>query len=1238
LEPASILNTTARQLASALLVDGCAISYWDRERDVLVLQTDYTVDRDHEHTAEPGTVYHLADMPAARTVLHSRVPLVVQASNPDADPAEVRWMMESKTSSLLAVPLVVRDKVTGLLTLTQSEERAEREFTPTDVALCQTLTNQAAAVLENARLFKQAQQEIAERRIAETQREQLLTDLERRNTQLQTAAEISRAAGSILEPGRLTQQAVDLVREGFDLYYAGLFLLDETRQWAILRAATGKAGRIQLENGHKLQVDSDSMIGWCVTNGQARISLDVGAEGTRFVNPLLPKTRSEIALPLSSRGQVIGAMTIQSSQEEAFSQDDISALQTMADQLANAIQNASLFKERSRHSEELTTLNYISSTVNQSLEMQELLDTVLEAVIAVMGFDAGLFSLADETTGQLYLAAFQALPDSMVRQFEQNGLAGTLCQVVHEAGETLGLGDLREGAPVDVDGLIRNGLLAYVGIPLVHQERRLGTLCIFGRSAHDLDIAQLSILEAIGHQIGVGIQNARLFNQVQAALSGAEEQTEHLSLLNEMSWELSQAEGIDEILANAAYQTARILSAEQVTVSSIDAKTGSYAVLALHGEKGIVALGECQPLAGSPIEVVFQEKRLVNIAEAETAVLDGFRSYLFAPLYTAGQVSGTINLANRDPNAYDPRHENLMLQIASLLSAALEKRHLFEQTEASADELSMLFDVSQELASALLRPEEIAEIVVRQLFGFGDMECSISLLSSDGNALRVSADLFIEDGTVRREEADAEFQLSEYPTTARAMETLRPLVVQAGDPEGDPAELAYMRQLEVETLVIFPLSVKGEAIGVMELKSWEKRHYTPKQLNLITTLANQAAAALDNARLFEQAQGHAQRERRLRQIVTAINASEDLLSDLDAIADLVCEFTPANAVALVRYTPGDAEFTYYGTRKGTQGPLSFQQRVRMPIRSSRPGWVITHEQPWIGNDLRKNQRFAEEKRMVDEGTGSRAILPLRIGDRILGALDLGSPEPNAFSEEDVTFIGQVADQLALALERMRLLEETQAALAKVQATHQRYLREQWEGALASGPHHVWGYIEGPDGLRATEKVWTPEIEQALATGELTTVELPATKDGQSNHSGLAVPIRLLGQTIGILDFSAEERIWTEDDKALVTALADQIAVALENQRLFEQTQRRAQREHLAGEIVGKIRAAGDVRDILETAVEELGRALGVSRTRVHLGDPNNGQQFSHDNRRKPIQSSTGVTDAGTHTEDMETHR
>ena len=177
-----------------------------------------------------------------------------------------------------------------------------------------------------------------------TERKRVEEALERRALQLQTSAEVSHAASSILDPDELIQQAVDLVRERFGLYYAGLFLVDDSRKWAVLQAGTGKAGPKMVEQGHRLEVGGESMIGWCIANKQARIALDVGKEAVRFENPLLSETRSELALPLVSRGQVIGALTIQSAEEAAFSEEDIAVLQTLADQVTTAIANARLYK------------------------------------------------------------------------------------------------------------------------------------------------------------------------------------------------------------------------------------------------------------------------------------------------------------------------------------------------------------------------------------------------------------------------------------------------------------------------------------------------------------------------------------------------------------------------------------------------------------------------------------------------------------------------------------------------------------------------------------------------------------------------------------------------------------------------------------------------------------------------------------------------------------------------------
>lgn len=174
----------------------------------------------------------------------------------------------------------------------------------------------------------------------------LLKDLQRRNAHLLASSEVSKAATQIHEIQEVLTRCVDLIRTHFGFYYAAVFLIDEAGEWAVLRAATGEAGHQLLEVGHKLGVGSQSMVGWATANNAARIALDVGDEAIRFDNPYLPKTRSEMALPLRVRGDVIGALDVQSTSLNAFSDEDIQTIQMMADQVAIAIDNARLFGKR----------------------------------------------------------------------------------------------------------------------------------------------------------------------------------------------------------------------------------------------------------------------------------------------------------------------------------------------------------------------------------------------------------------------------------------------------------------------------------------------------------------------------------------------------------------------------------------------------------------------------------------------------------------------------------------------------------------------------------------------------------------------------------------------------------------------------------------------------------------------------------------------------------------------------
>ncbi len=174
------------------------------------------------------------------------------------------------------------------------------------------------------------------------QNRELLQQAERRSRLLEAAARVSHSITSILDLDALLHATVDIICDEFGFYYAGVFLVDEEGEWAVLRAGRGEAGRQMVEAGHRLRIGGSSMIGMAIAERKARIALDVGDEPVHFKNPYLPHTRSEMALPLVVRDKVIGALTIQSVEEAAFTEDDITALQTMADQLAIAINNARL--------------------------------------------------------------------------------------------------------------------------------------------------------------------------------------------------------------------------------------------------------------------------------------------------------------------------------------------------------------------------------------------------------------------------------------------------------------------------------------------------------------------------------------------------------------------------------------------------------------------------------------------------------------------------------------------------------------------------------------------------------------------------------------------------------------------------------------------------------------------------------------------------------------------------------
>ncbi len=521
--------------------------------------------------------------------------------------------------------------------------------------------------------------EINELMRAQEERERLLVALEHRSIQLQTAAEVSRATSSILAPDELIQQVVDLVCERFDLYYAGLFLVDQTGEWtsepgkwAVLRAGSGEAGRKMLEAGHKLEIGGTSMIGWCVANKQARIALDVGEEAVRFDNPLLPETRSEMALPLISRGQVIGAMTIQSAQAAAFSEEDITVLQTMADQLANAIENARLFEDTKSQLARLTALRETTEAVASTLELDKLLNLITQQATNFLQGDGGIINLVDWEKKEDEVVAASGSAASALGY--RSPLEGSLSGWVALHNQPVLSNRLQDDSRADWGPRSwlterRKGQAQSAAIaPLTIKDQVIGTLVVMDKQGGkgEFDQADLDLLIAFANQAATGIENARLFEQTQHTSFLMGLRVKELACLSDIGRKMEETPPVPEFLQWAAGRIPSAMCYSDVCLAAIQFEGQVYGA------------AEAMSL---PCQVV-------------------------QALRIGGEVVGRIYIAYIEDHDFLDEESALMGDIGRRVSGYIENRRLFEQTQETLKEI--------EAAHRLYVREQWAEYVPAQ--------------------------------------------------------------------------------------------------------------------------------------------------------------------------------------------------------------------------------------------------------------------------------------------------------------------------------------------------------------------------------------------------------------------------------------------------------------------------------------------------------------------------------------------
>jgi GAF domain-containing protein len=378
-----------------------------------------------------------------------------------------------------------------------------------------------------------------DRRVAERTR-----DLEKRSVQLQTASEVARDATATLDIEKLLNDTVHLISERFRFYHASVFLIDDANEYAVIRAASkSEGGQRMLARGHKMAVGKEGIVGHVAGTGEPLVVLDVGREAVHLVNPDLPNTRSEVALPLISHGRTIGVLDVQTDRPVTFTKEDVATLETMADQLANAIESAQLYTAEQQRRQEAETLYRASQALATTLDLPLVFEGILSELQKVVAYDSASVQLLRD--GKLRIIGGRGFPNLD----ELLGITFDLSSDDSPNGEVV-----RRRAPVIVDEAPPTyreflkephaaiGVRSWLGVPLMLGDRLIGMLALDRREPSFYTPEHARLASAFAAQAAVAIENARLYEE-------AQRHVEELTALHSIDVAMISSLELDEVLS-----------------------------------------------------------------------------------------------------------------------------------------------------------------------------------------------------------------------------------------------------------------------------------------------------------------------------------------------------------------------------------------------------------------------------------------------------------------------------------------------------------------------------------------------------------------------------------------------------------------------------------------------------------------------------------------------------------------
>lgn len=901
------------------------------------------------------------------------------------------------------------------------------------------------------------------------------------------------------------------------------------------------------------------------------------------------------------------------------------AAQLEANQRLQALQ-ASLEQQVEERTRQIRTAADVAQNITSAVSLQEVMARTVSLIIERFGYyHAGIYLLDDEGVHAVLSAAAGQSADEFIAQSLRLKIEATSI-----IGWVLTRRQVYIASNVATDEqYLKSDLLpdtgSEAGIPIIAGDRILGVLDVQSRETNAFDEDAILTLQILARQTAAAIQNLRLLESAQVNLQSVSEVYRYGYMIAQSNTEIDVYKATRRAVEETPFDVILLIAEEngfQVATSTINEPLPEWINLQAAPLEDFFAsgitIGEVEQLSTLPNSIlrILKQARLRNVA--------------LLPVRRSGRLKAILIVGSKEEQIILPVAIQPYASMAELVVSSLERIRGELAVESRLNELEALTITSQAL-SAVSSLETLFSVLHEHIRkNMGDISFLVALYEPDTNSIRIP--YMYENAPGGARTSMDSFPLGEGLTSI-LIRTKQPLML-VEDTERRAAALgAKVTGRPAKSWLGTPLIVSNDVIGAIIVQDTERENvFDESDLRFLTTLSAQVAGAIYNIRLVEET-----RERAL-QLQTAAEIARDISGLLD-VSELLAKavtlirerFNIYHAAVFLFDTTG--EYAVIREATGDAGAQMKRAGHKLKIGSkSIVGYVTGSGEHLVVNDTSRDATYYANPLLPD--TRAEIAIPLKVGQRVLGALDVQSDRAYAFSTEDINVLRILADQLAVAVINSELFAETQEHLSQHRLLHHVTT------AAASGTTLEEALNSAAQGLQVTlggdrvailladrEKKILKVEATAGYSEEVKKVQIPfgegvtgwvavhqqpqrindVTSDlryiqvGSNVRSELAIPLSYRGELLGVLNVESDQPgAYSENDEELLGTLGGSLAAIIANARLLEQIRHQVDRERLLYEVTSKIRRSTDMQAIMATTASELSRALGAHRARIAI--------------------------------------